>query len=107
MKRTLMRAITVPAVLAALALAMVGTAHAGPTCSEEMGIAVHGQHIVGDYVMGEHLDGWPPAGAVGEAVAGEGAAHPGAPGPKGHGTIGAAFGASFCNDQSQSPGWHF
>ena len=81
---------------------------AAPTCSDLLGIANHGQHIVGDYVTG--LGGalpprslaWPPKGQVGAAIAGEGAVNPGAPGPHEHPF---APGASFCTG-SNSPGAH-
>lgn len=107
MRRTTSRAAAVLLAVALLSMAAAGTATAAPTCSEEMGIDVHGQHIVSDYVVGDHVT-WPrDGGNVGSAIAGGGAALAGAPGPKGHGLIGAAFGASFCVDQSQSPGWHF
>jgi hypothetical protein len=98
----------VGAVVAALALAFGGGAAAEPTCSDFFGIAVHGQHIVGDYVTGIGHDelGWPPAGQVGAAVAGEGPAVPGGPGPGFHFPNGFAPGASFCNPQSQAPGFH-
>ena len=79
---------------------------AAPTCSATLGIAVHGQHIVGDYVTGEHLSSWPPAGQVGAATGGSGAAVPGGPGPGFHLANGFAPGASFCLDQSRSPGSH-
>jgi hypothetical protein len=90
---------------------LLGTHPAGaePTCSGELGIAVHGQHIVGDYVTGighENLT-WPPSGVVGDAVAGEGVAVAGGPGPGFHFPNGFAPGASFCVDQSSSPGLHF
>lgn len=81
-------------------------AHA--TCSdvESLGIQVHGHHVVRDYVAGGTLD-WPPSsGAVGTAVAGDGAAVPGGPGPGFHFLNDFAPGASFCNPQSQAPGWH-
>lgn len=84
-------------------------ASAEPTCSGTLGIANHGQHVVGDYVTGTGHDGlgWPPSGSeVGEAVAGEGAAVPGGPGPGFHFPNGFAPGASFCLEQSQSPGLH-
>jgi hypothetical protein len=102
-------------VLGALALGLAPVAVAAPssagapTCSEELGVAVHGQHIVGDYVTGIGRDNlsWPPAGgAVGDAVGGAGAAVPGGPGPGFHFPNGVAPGASFCNDQAQSPGAH-
>jgi len=81
---------------------------ATPTCSDVLGIANHGQHIVGDYVTGIGHDelGWSPAGQVGEAIAGEGAAIPGGPGPGFHFPNDFAPGASFCNSQSQAPGFH-
>jgi hypothetical protein len=82
---------------------------AAPTCSGTLGIATHGQHVVGDYVTGTGHDslGWPPSGNdVGDAIAGEGAAVPGGPGPGFHFPNGFAPGASFCLDQSQSPGFH-
>jgi hypothetical protein len=78
---------------------------AGPTCSTTLGVEEHGQHIVGDYVTGDH-NAWPPAGTVGSSVAGEGAATPGGPGPGFHFPNGFAPGASFCLDQSRSPGAH-
>ena len=93
---------------AGLGLMFSGTVLAapkGPTCSGTLGIAVHGQHIVGDYVAGEHVT-WPPAGQVGRATGGEGAAVPGGPGPGFHFPHGFAPGASFCLDQSKSPGVH-
>lgn len=87
-----------------------GAATASPTCSTELSIATHGQHIVGDYVSGighTELD-WPPrGGVVGDAVAGGGAAVAGGPGPGFHFPNGFAPGASFCNDQASSPGLHF
>jgi hypothetical protein len=96
-------------VAAAIALIGTGSAAAAPTCSTTLGIAVHGQHVVGDYVTGighENLS-WPPSGGVvGDAVAGNGAAIPGGPGPGFHFPNGVAPGASFCLDQSQSPGVH-
>ena len=82
---------------------------ASPTCSDTMGITVHGQHIVGDYVMGTGSGdlSWPPDGAdVGQVVSDNGgAAIPGGPGPGFHFPNGIAPGASFCND-SNSPGAH-
>jgi hypothetical protein len=80
----------------------------GPTCSDSfLGVAVHGQHVVRDYVTGgAAATTWPPSGGVGQSIAGSGAAVPGGPGPGFHFEIGAAPGASFCNSQSQSPGFH-
>lgn len=103
------------ALLAALGLtgalaAVAPPASADPTCSGELGIATHGQHIVGDYVSGiGHGDlDWPPSGGVvGRAIAGEGATLPGGPGPGFHFPNGFAPGASFCNDQARSKGLHF
>lgn len=76
-----------------------------PTCSELFGGYPHGYHIVADYVTGigsELLGGpgidWPPSGVN----AAGGAAHPGGPY---HGGV-IAPGASFCNSQSQAPGFH-
>lgn len=92
-----------------LALLHFGGAEAAPTCSGTLGIANHGQHVVGDYVAGTGHDelGWPPSGSdVGGAIAGSGAAVPGGPGPGFHFPNGFAPGASFCLDQSQSPGSH-
>lgn len=83
-------------------------AYADPTCSTTLGIAVHGQHIIGDYLTGEggaNL-GWPPSGGVGDALAGTGPAIVGGPGPGFHFVEAFAPGASFCNSQSQSPGFH-
>jgi len=93
---------------ASAAGASASTATATPTCSETLGIATHGQHIVGDYVSGiGHAElGWPPAGQVGEAIAGSGAVVPGGPGPGFHFPTGFAPGASFCLEQSQAPGVH-
>ena len=83
--------------------------HADPTCSDTLGITVHGQHIVGDYVTGTGSGdlSWPPdGGEIGQVVADNGgAAIPGGPGPGFHFPHGVAPGASFCND-SQSPGAH-
>jgi hypothetical protein len=84
-------------------------ASADPTCSDTLGIVVHGQHVVGDYVTGTgsgDLD-WPPSGGdIGATVSDNGgAAIPGGPGPGFHFPNGFAPGASFCND-SQSPGTH-
>ena len=94
------------AVLSLTAVSTVGAA--APTCSEEMGIAVHGQHVVRDYVIGDPgMAEWPPSGSVGSAVGGNGAAVPGGPGPGFHFIHGFAPGASFCNGQSNSPGFHF
>jgi hypothetical protein len=79
------------------------------TCSESIGSAVHGEHVLGLYVVGGSLNlgTWPPTGGVGQYIAGEGAALPGGPGPAFHMPNGFAPGASFCNLQSKSPGLHF
>lgn len=103
------RAIIVLVLIAAFMSIGGGTAMAAtPTCSDTLGIAVHGQHIVGDYVTGighTNLD-WPPkGGVVGQAVAGDGVVLPGGPGPGFHFPNGFAPGASFCSD-SNAPGIH-
>lgn len=98
--------------LAVLALSVLAapSAWASPTCSAELGIVVHGQHIVGDYITGighTELD-WPPSGGVvGGAIGGEGVVVPGGPGPGFHFPNGFAPGASFCVDQAASRGVHF
>lgn len=82
------------------------TAHE-PTCSDgPLAISNHGQHVVRDYVSGGVATEWPPSG-VGASIAGSGAFLPGGPGPGFHFPNGFAPGASFCNSQSQSPGFHF
>lgn len=93
--------------------AFAGSDHAsaGPTCSETLGIAVHGQHVIGDYITGigrGEID-WPPSGGiVGEAIAGEGASIHGGPGPGFHFQQDPPFapGASLCLEQPKSPGLH-
>ncbi len=109
-KNPLRRRFTIIGGLVAAALLVPSGAQAGePTCSGTLGIAIHGQHVVGDYVsgIGHEALGWPPAGGtVGEAVAGSGAAIPGGPGPGFHFPNGFSPGASFCLEQSQSPGSH-
>lgn len=96
--------------LVALAAAGAGGAAADPTCSGTLEIEAHGQHVIGDYVTGiGHTDlAWPPAGGVvGDAMqGGGGVATAGGPGPGFHFPNGFAPGASFCLDQSQSPGKH-
>jgi hypothetical protein len=100
-------------IVAAMLVATLGFAagnatvtHAAPTCAGTLGIANHGQHVVGDYVTGLGHEGiWPPED-VGSTVAGDGAALPGGPGPGFHFPEGVAPGASFCLEQSQSPGAH-
>ena len=98
--------------LAAAVFASPAFAQGDPTCSE-LGIAVHGQHIVGDYVTGlgavfppHELDFWPPAGVVGAAVKENGgAAIPGGPGPGFHFGEGLPPGASFCVEQAHPNGF--
>ena len=84
------------------------SANPTPTCSEALGIEVHGQHVVGDYVTGighEDLEWSPRGGVVGKTVAENGGvAVAGGPGPGFHFENGFAPGASFCTD-SESPGW--
>lgn len=97
----------IAAIAGALAMLSAGPAAAAgePTCTEldgiDLGIVVHGHHVVRDYVMGTPT--WPPAGS---ANAAGGAAIPGGPGPGFHFEHGFAPGASFCTDSS-SPGLHF
>lgn len=110
------RRFAVAVVLSAGAVGVLGapagatsTGSGTPTCSDTLGIAVHGQHIVGDYVIGigrDNID-WPPAGGVvGDAVSANGGVTiAGGPGPGFHFPMGMAPGASFCND-SNSPGMH-
>ncbi|HEX6336972.1 MAG TPA: hypothetical protein VFZ85_08465 [Jiangellaceae bacterium] len=101
-------ALILPAVAAAVVVpASVATADA--TCSSTLEIANHGEHIVADYITGlgrEAMEWSPSGGVVGQSLAGTGAAVPGAPGPGSHFVNGFAPGASFCLDQSQSPGAH-
>ena len=87
------------------AMALPAGAHA--TCSDVgfLDSQVHGQHVVRDYVVGSSVE-WPPNGSVGSTVGGQGAAIPGGPGPGFHFPNGVAPGASFCNSQSNSPGFH-
>jgi hypothetical protein len=98
------------AALAMLSISTAGNAQANPTCSDELGISVHGQHVIGDYVTGSGTgseEGFPPDGYfIGQTVSDNGgAAIPGGPGPGFHFPNGVAPGASFCTD-SQSPGAH-
>jgi hypothetical protein len=93
-------------VAAAVAVGGPASASADRTCSGTLGIEVHGQHVVSDYVTGTHDVSWPPAGQVGATVGGNGAATPGGPGPGFHFPNNFAPGASFCLDQSNSPGVH-
>jgi len=100
------------AALFALALTIpvagIAAAAGDPTCSDTLGIEVHGQHVIGMYVVDMnqlYLPYWPPVGGVGQYIAGEGADLPGGPGPGFHFPNGFAPGASFCTD-SNSPGTH-
>lgn len=95
-------------ILGLLLLGSRPAAAADPTCAEVLGITVHGHHVVGDYVTGIGHDNmaWPPKRSVGQAIGGGGAVLPGGPGPGFHFPNGIAPGASFCNSQSQSPGFH-
>lgn len=108
MSRMPIRAGLVLGAAVAVAALAGSAASAAPTCSGTLDIAVHGQHIVGDYVsgIGQVEMGWPPNGQVGAATGGEGAATPGGSGPRFHFPAGVAPGASFCLEQSQSPGAH-
>lgn len=108
MKRCILTAVLAVSALVASADGAGAAAHS-PTCSEALGIAVHGQHVVADYVtgIGHEESGWPISGGmVGGAVkANRGAALPGGPGPEFHFVYGIAPGASFCTG-SNSPGVH-
>lgn len=107
MKKLLLSMAVVPLAIT-ISSGLAAAAPSGPTCSDTLGIKVHGQHIVGDYVTGLGMDiGWPPSGGVvGRTVsANHGAAIPGGPGPGFHFPNGFAPGASFCNG-SNSPGTH-
>lgn len=110
MKATKARLLAIAtAAVASVALVPVGAAQAhDPTCADfdALGVEVHGQHVVRDYVVGDGALDWPPAGGVGQAIKGRGAALPGGPGPGFHFPNGFAPGASFCNAQSQAPGFH-
>lgn len=99
--------IAVTAIAGAMLAGTALPAAAQPTCSNAgLDIEVHGQHVVRDYVVGDpDLTAWPPSdGEVGHAAAGEGAALPGGPGPAFHFANDIPPGASFCNEQAQSPG---
>ena len=108
-KRLLLASALASGVLAVGTAAPSGAAPHEPTCSDTLGIRVHGHHIVGDYVTGiGHMTfDWPPSGGVvGSAVGGNGGvAVAGGPGPGFHFPNGFAPGASFCTD-SRSPGRH-
>jgi len=103
----LWRMIAVTAIATTMLTGAALPATAQPTCSDAgLDIEVHGQHVVRDYVVGDHdFQAWPPSGGdVGDAVAGEGAHLPGGPGPAFHFANDIPPGASFCNEQAQSPG---
>ena len=90
-------AATVLVLVAFLSLATSDSASAEhadktPTCSGTLGIAHHGQHVLEAY--------------VGSPGGGQGAILPGGPGPGFHFPNGFAPGASFCLDESRSPGVH-
>ena len=98
------------AVLAVLALSGGQAEAAEPPCASTLDSANHGQHVVGDYVTGighESMD-WPPSSedVGGTTSSNGGAALPGGPGPGFHFPNGFSPGASFCLDQSNSPGAH-
>ena len=109
MKRFLASVAVASTATLAFSVGTAGAARHAPTCSEALGITVHGQHVVGDYVAGiDHSDlAWPPSGGVvGAAVsANGGVAVAGGPGPGFHFVYGVAPGASFCTG-SESPGVH-
>jgi hypothetical protein len=101
MKARLLATAVVVSIAGVLTTATGAGAVGSPTCSDTLGIVVHGQHIIGDYVTGVGRANltWPPAGEVGDAVAGNnGPAVRGGPGPGFHFSEGFAPGASFCND---------
>ena len=92
-------------------LGVAGSAGArqAPTCSDELGIANHGEHVLRDYVVGGQDQAFPYNGrSIGSALAGRGAAVPGGPAAGGHFNAEepVAPGASFCTD-SRSPGFRF
>src|SRR5215216_1806642 len=105
-------AAVIAAFIAAFASAAPASAAGSPTCSD-LGIAVHGQHIIGDYVtgLGAVLPGtgtldWPPAGEVGQVVgANRGVVIAGGPGPGFHFGEGLPPGASFCLEQAHPNGF--
>ena len=102
-----LRALVAGVALLGLTVAPVGARE--PTCADVdfLAIEVHAQHVVRDYVTGGAVAEWPPkGGAVGAAIAGSGASVSGGPGPGFHFPNGFAPGASFCNSQSNSPGFH-
>ena len=93
--------------IAILCIASGAGARQAPTCSDELGIANHGEHVLRDYVVGSEDQAFPYNGrSIGGALAGRGAALPGGPAAGGHFDAGVAPGASFCTD-SRSPGFRF
>ncbi len=113
MKTTTIRLVAAAFVAASIALPASGAmAQGSPTCSDLLGIQVHGQHVIGDYVTGLGGIGggleWPPRGQVGAAVQQNGGALvPGGPGPGFHFTVaGLPPGASFCNPQAHPNGFN-
>ena len=94
-KATVRLALAIAVSVSAVGLAAAPAGAAGsPTCSDVafLGVSNHGEHVTRDY--------------VGSPGGGEGAAVPGGPGPGFHFPNGVAPGASFCNPQSESPGFH-
>ncbi|HKX73935.1 MAG TPA: hypothetical protein VJR05_00900 [Acidimicrobiia bacterium] len=92
--------------LAAVMVLTASAAVAAPTKATCAGVVgeVHGHHVFGDYVTGAGHDfDWPPRGQFNAAG---GAVLPGGPGPGFHFPNAFAPGASFCNSQSSSPGFH-
>ncbi len=96
-------------IAAALIATPAAALAAEPTCTEQLGTATHGEHVLYDYIIGIGRDSdasWPPSGGIVGDVLGDagGALVPGAPGPV-HMSHGFAPGASFCTG-SASPGTH-
>lgn len=101
--RTRTLIVLVLAVLMALTSSVAMAVSDRATCAGVVG-EVHGQHVFGDYVTGVGHDfEWPPKGQFNAAG---GAVLPGGPGPGFHFPNGFAPGASFCNPQSNAPGFH-
>lgn len=96
--------------VAGFSVAGVTGVSAEPTCSDSaiVDVEVHGQHVVYDYVSGLESSGsgWPPSGGIIGQTTGPngGAVIPGGPGAGFHFDLGVAPGASFCNEQANSPG---
>jgi hypothetical protein len=101
--------------IGAAAMSLSGLAVAGPdgpACSDGLGTATHGEHVIGDYVTGiggvSGEMGWPPNGQVGRAIRENGGvAVPGGPGRGFHFNFGFAPGASaaFCNENAHPNGF--